>query len=1286
MPRRLHHEDYTVGWVCALAIELVAAQEMLDEEHDTPSCNAHDTNIYTCGRIGEHYVVIACLPEGRMGTTSAATVANQMKMAFTSIRFGLMVGIGGGIPSEHADIRLGDVIVSKPQKVHGGVVQYDFGKATISGFERTGFLDGPPTVLLNAVTNLRAKHMRRRGKLLECLSKLDSLPEFTREAAGADVLFEAEYQHVGGATCENCSKEYVLVRETRRHEVMVHYGTIASGNEVIQDAAVRDRVSADLGGVLCFEMEAAGLMNSFPCLVIRGISDYADSHKNEQWQPYAAATAAAYAKELLSVIPVLEVNNTRTAKEATDETGDHPAGSSAPAKRRMDDSLTELEASHGNQQTVTPVAKECLRSLAFREQEQRYDNVHTAQHTCQWLLEDRQYRAWLDSPRGLFLIKGHPGTGKSVLIKFAVNALRKEKPDGLIVSFFIHGQGNDLQHTPLGIFRALLNSMLERFPEHLSQLTNIFEERNRRFGDYKEGRWGWTVGELQDTLSQVLREGTTHEPVTIFIDALDECGEEAAKGLLTYLNKQAGCETAQVKICVSSRHYPILSRDNIPGVLVEEHNAADIARFTQDRLERIQSADERRQIELKIRRKAQGGFQWVLLVTEMMIDGDLKGLKLERLRKKLDSCPGTLSELYAAILNDVAGAEERQLTKLFEWILFAERPLSAQELREALVTEPDMSCTSISELRDHDSWSDTLDAFERHVKHLSKGLVEFQTREFWELYDPEGEDWNREAQLIHQSVADFLLEKFLAPNSMGDPRIPTSLGGAGHFRISRSCLRYLTLKEVLNEAQSPRAALSSKYTLAPYAVRYAFQHIRKVEQAGIIQDDLLSAMQWASRSEITRKLAQLWRTLDPDSAHTPLGWPFEGATALHVLAACGSKTACSTVLNIGLGEVDRKDANGNTPLMLAIREKHQDIALMLVDSSVERRSLYHERGVGDVRENLNVRADGAGDLDVTNDEGDTALTIALDENAGEVILRLIEAGAELKYLGQHSALVALAISSRNMPVLDILIQNQINLDGAVYFVLDDESAQGDPSLLGLVSKLLEAKANTTKSKEGPLSGFSGRYDHHALTVASRSGTTKMVDLLLSYGASATDQNERGETPLMAAVINGHKQIVQTLLQSAPSAVEIADENGTPVLFAALQSGQPELLDVLLRQGHFSDPVRSRESLFVEISRRGLANMITFMLQRYTMDLNLQDENRCTPLLLAAENGHLEAVKLLLKENADLETPNQDGWTPLISASEKGYLEIAKSLLDKGADWSTAAKDRWTALNAASSNG
>jgi nucleoside phosphorylase len=320
MSRPLRREEYTVGWICALPVELAAAQEMLDEEHDDleRDLGDNDENLYALGSIGGHHVVIVCLPAGRIGNNPAAAVATQMRATFKGIRFGLMVGIGGGVPSAEVDIRLGDVVVSQPHQTLSGVVQYDMGKATPSGFERTGSLNSPPQMLLGAVAKVRANELRGRGRLSEHISKLDRLPKFQRSKTGPDVLFKAAYDHTGGQTCDLCSTNRKEVRQQResKEEVVMHYGTIASGNQVMRNAIERDKVSAELGGVLCFEMEAAGLMNSFPCLVIRGICDYADSHKNKKWQPYAAATAAACAKEMLLVIPPADVAKAHTVEEA----------------------------------------------------------------------------------------------------------------------------------------------------------------------------------------------------------------------------------------------------------------------------------------------------------------------------------------------------------------------------------------------------------------------------------------------------------------------------------------------------------------------------------------------------------------------------------------------------------------------------------------------------------------------------------------------------------------------------------------------------------------------------------------------------------------------------------------------------------------------------------------------------------------------------------------------------------------------------------------------------------
>ncbi|KAM0256046.1 hypothetical protein ACHAQJ_005245 [Trichoderma viride] len=123
------NDDYTVGWICAIPTEYVAAQAILDERHNGAEHVAiSDQNDYTLGRIGRHNVSIAVLPAGEYGTASAATVASNMMNTFPNIRIGLMVGVGGGAPSKRHDIRLGDVVVSEPQGENGGVLQYDFGK------------------------------------------------------------------------------------------------------------------------------------------------------------------------------------------------------------------------------------------------------------------------------------------------------------------------------------------------------------------------------------------------------------------------------------------------------------------------------------------------------------------------------------------------------------------------------------------------------------------------------------------------------------------------------------------------------------------------------------------------------------------------------------------------------------------------------------------------------------------------------------------------------------------------------------------------------------------------------------------------------------------------------------------------------------------------------------------------------------------------------------------------------------------------------------------------------
>jgi nucleoside phosphorylase len=316
---RLRHDDYPIGVICALAVEKVAFVAMLDEKHEPLQTPKDDENNYTFGRIRNHNIVVACLPAGLTGNNSAATVAKDMLRSF-QIKIGLMVGVGGGVWSQKVDIRLGDVIISQPDGTYGGVVQWDFGKEEANGFKRTGSLNKPPRLLLNAVQDVKAKHMKEGVRLAEHVSIMiqrnpNLAHEFDYQGLENDCLYKSAYRHVGDGTCDECDIEQIIKRPPRfRTSPKPYYGNIASGNKVVKSGKIRDQVSKGLG-VICFEMEAAGLMDSFPCLVIRGICDYADSHKDKRWQPYAAATAAAYAKELIGVLRKQGVDELKPAGE-----------------------------------------------------------------------------------------------------------------------------------------------------------------------------------------------------------------------------------------------------------------------------------------------------------------------------------------------------------------------------------------------------------------------------------------------------------------------------------------------------------------------------------------------------------------------------------------------------------------------------------------------------------------------------------------------------------------------------------------------------------------------------------------------------------------------------------------------------------------------------------------------------------------------------------------------------------------------------------------------------------
>lgn len=508
-------EDYTIGWICALQEEYEAACRMLDDEFEGPEAGeVNDNNTYVFGRIGGHNVVIGCLPDGRYGTSSAATVAKDMVRSFVSLRFALMVGIGGGAPTRERDIRLGDVVVSIPQGQLGGVVQYDFGKRLSNKFERTGQLNAPPAALLGVIPEIRRRHNdpRKPDRVAEHLKLMDDMPSYQRPAQ--DRLYRADHEHQGGQNCENCGADGLEKRPKREssREVTVHYGTIASANTVMKNARDRDQYAKDPElKVLCFEMEAGGLMNNFPCLVIRGVCDYSDSHKNDEWHSYAALTAAAYARELLIILKPRKVSMEPPWAGKMENL-------LAGIQEKADDIIRYQH--HQEHQAIL----DWLTPIDYSPQQHDYISRRQSE-TGQWLLDTSEFQDWLRGDSRTLFCPGMPGAGKTILTSIVVHDLNTRFRNDMTIGIaylYCNFARKDEQS-----LENLVLILLKQLAQGHSCLPNAVKDLHNH---YQRGPARPSFDEISKTLQSV---AALYSRVFILIDALDEC--QTSEGCRTKL-------------------------------------------------------------------------------------------------------------------------------------------------------------------------------------------------------------------------------------------------------------------------------------------------------------------------------------------------------------------------------------------------------------------------------------------------------------------------------------------------------------------------------------------------------------------------------------------------------------------------------------------------------------------------------------------------------------------------------------------------------------------------------
>ncbi|KAF6806492.1 NACHT and ankyrin domain protein [Colletotrichum plurivorum] len=689
-------DSYTIGWVAALPIERAAAKAILDEEHAEPKGlirHPSDTNVYTWGRIGEHDVVLVSLAAGMHGLTSAATTALSLSASFPSIRIGLLVGIGGAIPrpDDNCDIRLGDVVVSQPDGTTGGVCQYDLVKAKPGERrERKGFLAMPPTVLLKALSSIQSDHEIEDSKIPDILQDMlqakpkmakrsKQSPGYVHQGADNDRLFQSSYKRVSGSNCGSCKADEEVQRDPRdTMDPKIHYGIIASGNTQVKDGIARDRIVADVGeDCICFEMEAAGLMNRFPCLVIRGFCDYADSHKNDHWQRYASATAAAYAKQLLGYVPASKVQETKRVLEIL-QSVDHKVESTRQITAEVKSTVEILKLDFRR--------RKILKWLAASDPSTNANHARKLRHegTGAWILGNPKFQDWISGVHRHLWVRGIPGCGKTVLSTVVLDHLPKDD-NQIILSFFF-----DFSETE----KQTVDGMLRSFASQLYQ--GGFDSNNlvdTLFQAHSDGKNKPTTEGLKTVVHDLM---AGHQKVIMVLDALDESTRR--DHLLSWIHDVLSTPNlSHVRLIYTSREEADFIQ-SLPGLIgtqccpsVDSKTVdADIRsyvtatlqcdpRFTRKEL----SEDLIEQIRNKVGNGANG--MWAACQIE-----SLAGCPSRRaLRNNLNMLPRDLSETYGRILRSIPQEFEEKSMRLLQFLVYSKKPLTLEQGVEVIATNFD---------------------------------------------------------------------------------------------------------------------------------------------------------------------------------------------------------------------------------------------------------------------------------------------------------------------------------------------------------------------------------------------------------------------------------------------------------------------------------------------------------------------------------------------------------------------------------------------------------------------
>ncbi|TID05058.1 putative ankyrin repeat protein [Colletotrichum higginsianum] len=987
----------------------------------------------------------------------------------------------------------------------------------------------------------------------------------------------------------------------------------------MKHGTTRDLIAKELS-VLCFEMEAAGLMDKFPSLVIRGICDYADSHKTKEWQPYAAATAAAYAKELLSFIHAHDGHSTPTSSVSS--------------------VVNELETTQ--QQRLLLLA-----SLEFENIGSRHEGIRKAYaKTCQWLLQHPDYTSWQNDENfsdhhGFLWISGKPGAGKSTIMKFLVSRASRS-PKAVVIFFFFNARGNALEKTVTGLYRSLFHQLLKQLPV----LQEVLDDPRLPFLE-KDTSHTWKLDHLRSLFLDAIKRVKTHQ-VICFIDALDECPEDQVREMLDFfqeLGERAVLSKTRMHTCFSSRHYPHIGIKNGVRLTLEAQagHAKDLEEYVRTKLENG-DADSPQAIDIvkQILQKASGVFMWAVLVVEILNKEYQRG-RIFAVQRRLDTIPEKLGDLFKDILTrDNENMDDLRLC--IQWILFSRRPLKLKEYYFALASGLETDDALV-----WDSSRIPQKCMELFVLSSSKGLAETTATSKATNTDPT-------VQFIHESVRDFLLKdngyKAIWPDAGPD------FEAKSHDRLKSCCFSYIKVaathwlsvsmyagtslpKACSYEASDLRLFVGYMLPFLEYANSQLFPH---AECAAAVMSKIRFLQEFRQIQAAWVVFFNLFEKYEVRRLH-------KKTSLLCILAIQNSSSLLRECLKLGIGAEEPtwrvSSEHYCTPLHAAVFKGSQEAAEVLAIASAVR--LRQDK----MLDALLKRGSELG-VDLGSERSRFA-EVVVREKATSLLRIFLDNGAPV-----DDDLLCLAVRSCHKATVQILLDAEADLYGSGALHLAAES--GDNAII----ELLLQKGADVQGQDG-----SGR---SPLCMASARGHHRIAEILLGEGADINHADSRGRNPLWRSIHAGHPHVVKLLLDKGANVHCVYIKGCRPLHLAIrMMNSAQESVQLLLEKGADVNCQQDNGMTALHLAAQRGEHSVVETLLRYGADPNLGDKRGKTALSEAINRAvesypdhSQETILSLVRGGAELDAPSPEGldiraWALRLEEKHPG-IGIHQSLL------------------------